>query len=75
MRSDGHQPPPSPVCSYLLVEQVAGRTQLKVADEGVKLLQALEGPIAPVVVIGEGRDCLRGVLCVMRRAWTACAPF
>ncbi|GBF97040.1 hypothetical protein Rsub_09513 [Raphidocelis subcapitata] len=41
---------------YLLVQQVPGHSQLKLADEGVQLLRSFQGPVAPVVVIGPYRS-------------------
>ncbi len=42
--------------SYLLVEQVPGHSQLRLADEGLALLRSIAKPIAPVVVIGPYRS-------------------
>lgn len=47
---------PPPLCSYLLVEQVPGHSQLRIAEEGLQLLSGIEGAIAPVVVIGPYRS-------------------
>ncbi|WIA40191.1 hypothetical protein OEZ86_013580 [Tetradesmus obliquus] len=41
---------------YALVNPVAGTSHLKVADEGIALLNSIEGPVAPVVVIGPYRS-------------------
>lgn len=46
--------PPSP--SYLLVQQVPGRSQLSTAEEGLAVLRSVLRPAAPVVVIGPYRS-------------------
>ena len=35
---------------------VAGTSHLKVADEGIALLNSIDGPVSPVVVIGPYRS-------------------
>ncbi len=42
--------------SYPLVQPVPGRSQLALSEEGLGLLEGLQGPIAPVVVIGPYRS-------------------
>lgn len=43
-------------CRYALVNPVPGTSHLKVADEGIQLLNSIEGPVAPIVVIGPYRS-------------------
>jgi hypothetical protein len=38
------------------VNPVAGTSHLKVADEGIALLNSIEGPVSPIVVIGPYRS-------------------
>eukprot|EP00882_Tetradesmus_deserticola_P022378 GHRQ01024280.1.p1 GENE.GHRQ01024280.1~~GHRQ01024280.1.p1 ORF type:complete len:126 (+),score=12.72 GHRQ01024280.1:293-670(+) len=41
---------------YALVNPVAGTSHLKVAEEGIALLNSIDGPVSPVVVIGPYRS-------------------
>jgi hypothetical protein len=43
-------------CRYALVNPVAGTSHLKVADEGIALLNSIDGPVSPIVVIGPYRS-------------------
>jgi hypothetical protein len=43
-------------CRVAIVEPVAGSTRLAVSAAGLKVLRGIEGPVAPIIVIGPYRS-------------------